>query len=79
MGSLFIKEQSVEDRTRCGGCSHILVKAVKGVASSSNFGMVAGETEERFGKPWSGGHPEGEQSKTGESTSCVFGKMSVLK
>ena len=60
MGSLFIKEQSVEDRTRCGGCSRILVKAVKGVAVSSYFGMVAGETEERLGQPRSGGHPEGE-------------------
>ena len=60
MSSLFTKVQSVESRTRCGGCSHILVKAVQDVAVSSYFGMVAGKTEARLGQPWSGGHPEGE-------------------
>ena len=63
MGSLFIKEQSVEDRTRCGGCSHILVKGVKRVTVSSYFGMVAGKTEERLGQPRSGGHPEAKWGK----------------
>ena len=49
MSSLFTKVQSVESRTRCGGCSHILVKAVEDVAVSSYFGMVAGKNWGKIG------------------------------
>ena len=49
MSSLFTKVQSVESRPRCGGCSHILVKAVEDVAVSSYFGMVAGKNWGKIG------------------------------